>query len=71
MTNVPIKLIDRANEKLNNDLCLFEIIGSIHKLKAAISILIGNDESTIEKVKLEYFKNATVFTNESTDLLYD
>ena len=64
-------LINRANEKLNNDLCLFEIIGTIHKLKAAISILIGNDKETIEKVHLEYFKNATVYRTDASEKLFD
>jgi len=68
---ISTKFIDRANEKLDKDLCLFEILGTINKLKAAMSVVLDDDEKLIEKIKLEYFMNSTVFMNNESDDFFE
>jgi hypothetical protein len=58
------ELFEKAEETLDSDMSYFKLFQDVKKIKASLSLLVGNDTKMIENVKLLYKKLSTIYTDE-------
>ena len=48
---------------ISKDVCLSNIVATIHKLKAAVSVLVGENNQLINKIEKSYYEDSTIDLN--------
>ena len=56
-------MFDEGEKSMKSEMNLLVILQTIQKLKAGMSVLMGQNEEKIRKAKVLYFKNATLYSN--------
>jgi hypothetical protein len=57
------KRLYKAKLKLQEEMNVFYLVNSMQKIKAAVSAIISNDASLMNKTKEIYFRNALVVSD--------
>lgn len=61
------QVFEKGAGRLEQDIDLMSIVETIHKLKAATHVLIKNDQNLLKKIKYNYYRQATLESDDSED----
>jgi hypothetical protein len=60
-----------GKEKISKDVCLFNLVSTLNKLKASVGVLVGANNHLFHEIEKTYFEDCTIFMNEEDKNKYD